>query len=163
DDSDGYTIYQWAANEGYSYSGQVYATRDTSTVSWADIECAAATNKTVEDIALDLNSDNSDSVNRTFSVQVHSNFTVAGNLITENCSFATATWINDTVNTLSVTSVKYQEVLLWEGSHLVYATFVENDYSAYRNDSTYDFQMIVPVNGTVSSPDIAYYFYLEMS
>ncbi|MFH2020102.1 MAG: hypothetical protein ABIJ34_01730 [archaeon] len=161
DDSDGYSIYQWTVS---SFTGQVYITRDTPT--WANIACANETNKSAEDTMLTQSSLSSDSVNKTFATQTHKGFTVGGKSIVASTCFATATWVNDTSQTLTVNS-PFQEVLLWDGDAMVYTTFVENDRHGYRGDesttnTTYDFQAIVPENATAGSPNLFYYFYIEL-
>ena len=161
DDANDHSIYRWNMD---SFSGQVYITRNNS-ITWGSVDCATAGNKATEDSAIGHVSTRADSVNRTFVSQIHRNLTVGARFITNDTCYSIATWQNNTQPTLSKT-IPFQELLLWDGSHMVYATFVENDKAGYRNDTpktTYDFQAIVPDDGQASNPALRYYFYLELS
>ncbi|MBU0756686.1 MAG: hypothetical protein KKF44_01355 [Nanoarchaeota archaeon] len=161
DDESDYTIYQWSIDE---FTGEILATRATTAPTWGSVNCSSIANKQSEDTALGHTSTNADSINSTFATQTHKEFDLAGNTILESSCFATATWINDSVNTLTTTA-SFQEVLLHDGTNLIYTTFVENDKIGYRNDSvtTYDFQMILAENASSTAPDIQYYFYVELA
>jgi hypothetical protein len=159
DDSNDYSIYQWNLD---SFSGQIYITRDNS-VTWGSVGCASAANKITEDTSIGHNSQSADSVNRTFNNQTHKNLTVGSTPIWNNTCFSTVTWQNDLNHQLN-SSAPWQEILLWDGSDMIYTSFVENDRIGYRGDgTTYDFQAIVPENGTASAPNFRYFFYLELS
>jgi hypothetical protein len=159
DDSADQTIYQWNMD---SFTGRIFATRTSTAPTWSAINCSNASQKANEDTALNHNSTKTDSINRTFTARTHKAFSVAGKSIPASDCFAIATWINDTTNTLSTTA-SFQELLLNDGANMVYTTFVENDVLGYRNDSiTYDFQMILPEDATITNPNIAYYFYLDL-
>ncbi len=164
DDSDGYSIYQWQLGNDYSYTGQVYVTRDSS-ATWSGIACATRAQKATEDTRLGHNSLLADSVNKTFTSTVHKSFTVAGQSISNGTCFSAFTWVNNSAQTASQ-NAPFQEVVLWEGSEVVYTTFVENGKSGYRNQSgvneRFDFQIIIPDNATIGSNEEAYYFYLEL-
>jgi hypothetical protein len=165
DDAAGYSIYQWNLASSYQYAGQVYVTRDSS-ATWSGIACASAGNKATEDTRLGHNSGQTDSVNKTFSSTIHKTFSVAGQSISNGTCYSTFTWINNSAQTASQNAA-FQEVALWEGSEVVYTTFVENDKSGYRNQSgvndRVDFQLILPDNATMGSRPARYYFYLELS
>jgi hypothetical protein len=158
DDSNDYSIYQWTLD---SFSGQIYITRDSS-ITWTGVGCASAANKLTEDTSIGHNSQSADSVNRTFSSQTHKNLTVGSTPIWNNTCFSTVTWQNDANHELN-SSAPFQEILLWDGSDVIYTSFVENDKQGYRPGTTYDFQAIVPDNATASAPNLRYYFYLELS
>jgi hypothetical protein len=159
DDANDYSIYQWTIS---SFSGQVYITRNES-VTWSNVRNATEINKTVEDTNLNHNPGSADSINKTFATKVHKTFTVGSNTIAENSSFATVTWQNDANHALNTTA-PFQEVLLSDGKNLIFTAFVENDKVGYRGDgTTYDFQAIVPDDGTASNQNVRYYFYTELS
>ncbi|MBN2422268.1 hypothetical protein JXB41_03505 [Candidatus Woesearchaeota archaeon] len=159
DDEADYTIYQWNIDH---FSGEVFATRASSTPAWSSINCSTIAQKQNEDYALNHSSSSMDSINQTFVTQTHKSFVVADRTMSESSCYAIATWINDSSNTLTTTA-SFQEVILSDGTNIVYATFVENDKFGYMNDSTtYDFQMIVAENATITAPDITYYFYVEL-
>ncbi|MFH0875172.1 MAG: hypothetical protein V1859_04480 [archaeon] len=158
DDSADYTIYQWTVD---SFTGRVFATRSATTPTWGNVNCSTQTQKETEDTTLSHNSTKSDSINRTFTSRVHKQFYVGGTLIENSSCFSIATWVSDTTNTLTETTT-FQEVLLHDGTRMIWTTFVEADRQGYRNDSTYDFQMIVAENGIIANPNSAYYFYVEL-
>lgn len=158
DDANDYSIYQWQLD---TFSGQVYVTRD-SAVTWTSVSCASAANKATEDTSINHNSQSADSVNRTFTQQTHKNLTVGSTFIGNNTCFSTVTWQNDANHQLN-SSAPFQELLLWDGGNMIYTGFVENDKAGYRPGTTYDFQVIVPDDGTASNPNFRYYFYLELS
>jgi len=161
DDANDYSIYRWNMD---SFAGQVYITRNNS-ITWGSVDCATAGNKVTEDSSIGHLSVSADSVNRTFASQIHRNLTVGSKFIANDTCYSTATWQNSTQPTLTKT-IPFQEILLWDGSHMAYTTFVENDKAGYRNDTpstTYDFQAIVPDDGQASSSPLRYYFYLELS
>jgi hypothetical protein len=107
----------------------------------------------------------SDNVSRTFNDTIHPQLSVGSDVIPANLCFTTKTYINDTKSTLSV----FTEMLLYDGStdtdgKLIYVTFIDttNRYG-YRNDTNYDFQMILPENASSSAPgSTPYYFYVEL-
>jgi len=162
DDEDDYSIYQWSIS---SFTGQVYITRNDS-VTWSGIGCASDANKEAEDIRVNHTSTSEDSVNSTFVLQAHKQFSVGATTINQDSCYSIATWANDTVQTPSDTQ-PFVEVLLWStDNHMIYTTFVENDASGYRSDgtpgTTYDFQAIVPDDAGPSEPAETYYFYIEL-
>jgi hypothetical protein len=65
-------------------------------------------------------------------------------------------------NGTGASSSSFQEVVLSDGSNLVYTSLLANDANGFDN-KTHDFEMIVGENGhlgdTTSTP---YYFYLEL-
>jgi len=160
DDQDDYSIYQWTVTD---FTGQVYITRDGS-VTWSTITNATTANKNTEDSNIGHTSSAADSVTSTFSNKAHKAFTVAGQTIPANSAYSIATWINDTAQTPSSTQ-PFVEVLLWDttGGDMIYTTFVESDDVGYRNQTTFDFQAIVPEDGQSADPDLTYYFYLELA
>lgn len=159
DDANDYSIYQWTLD---SFSGQVYIARNNA-IAWGSVGCASAANKVTEDTSINHLSTAADSVNRTFSQQIHNNLTVGSTFIGNNSCYSTVTWQNDANHQLN-SSAPFQELLLWDGDDMIYTVFVENDKVGYRADgTTYDFQAIVPDDGTGSNPALTYYFYLELS
>lgn len=159
DDADDYSIYQWNVD---TFTGQVYITRKTTAPLWSSISCASTANKLSEDTSLGHVSSAADSINRTFSVQIHNNITIGTSTINENTCYATTLWQND-APVPQTSDAPWQEILLYDTTSIIYSVFVENDKQGYRGDSTtYDFQAIVPENATAGSLTIPYYFYLEL-
>ena len=57
-------------------------------------------------------------------------------------------------------AVSFSEVLLGDGTNLIYTAVVENNVAGFDNNP-YDFQMIVAEDGD-DSANVAYYFYVEL-
>lgn len=170
DDGDGYTIFDWDQFSG-SVGGEVYATRSSGAITWTNINCtwgySNTSNKTIlenENAAMVLNTSD-DNITTTFNDTIHPQLIIGQVVIPANLCFSTKTYNASARNDDNV----FREILLYDGltdtdGSLVYATIVDTfDVSGYRNDTEYDFQMIVPENG---SPDwnsaTPYYFYVEL-
>jgi hypothetical protein len=170
DDGDGYTIFDWDEFSG-TVGGEVYATRTSTAVSWVNINCTwgytNVSNKTVlenENQAMYLNSSD-DNITRTFNDTIHPQLVIGSAIIPANSCFSTKTYNASARNTDYV----FHETLLYDGTtdldgNLIYTTVVDtSDVSGYRNDTAYDFQMIVPENGSPTwNSATPYYFYVEL-
>jgi hypothetical protein len=177
DDGDGYTIFDWVQFSG-SVTGEVYATRSSGSVNWSNINCtwgyrrdpSEYTNKTaieIENRAMFLTSTD-DNITTTFSYYNHTAILVGTiNIPANNCS-SLKTYVNSTAGG-PLNQEIFTEVLLYDGTNesngkVIYTTLIDssNRYG-YRNDSNYDFQMIVPENGSQGwNSATAYYFYVEL-
>lgn len=156
DDANNWTIYSWALSG--AVSGEVYASRSPS-VTWAGIACANKTNIINESGVHSMLATQSDRINATFSQSIHKQFGVGSVTINQNTCNSTATYVNDTVQTLT-TSSPYQEVLLQDtNSNIVYMTSIDDNSQGFNNQSN-DFQMIVAEG---SDTPHAYYFYVELT
>jgi len=157
DDASGSTIYDWS---GAVSSGRVYATRDSSTIEWNLIQCAnLATSLSAEDAALFHNfSARPDTINKTFQFPgTHSGFNVAGRPIGPNTCPTLNRFVNDAAQ-----DVYFQEVALYDSTSIIYATILEDNRVGYDGQS-YDFQMLVPENGSAGfTGATAYYLYVEL-
>ncbi|MBS3110444.1 hypothetical protein J4227_07995 [Candidatus Woesearchaeota archaeon] len=159
EDGTGATIYDWITN---SPSGEVYATRKSSTVSWGNIACASLANMENENQAIN-HTQSVDNISTTFSQQEHGSFYVGTNYIGNNTCYSVHTYVNS-----SAQSSLFEEVVLYDGTtpangDIVFASILEDDVFGYNNQ-TYDFQLIVPENGLPGyASSTAYYFYVEIS
>lgn len=154
-DASDFTIYDWALT---SIPGEVYASRNNS-ISWSQIQCAQNSTIGSEEVQLNINTLDVDSINRTFSNTTHQAFYVETTLISASSCRAIATYKNNARQSPSATA-DFQEILLDDTSHLVYATILENDVIGYNN-GRFDFQMIVPEDPTSTTPH-TYYFWAEL-
>lgn len=154
DDSSGSTIYDWTLS---TVGGEVYATRASTTISWATISCADATEITAEDSALDHTGE--DNITSTFTAASNTQtFVVAGTTIAASTCSATNTYVNNVTQ-----STRFEEVILHDTSDIVFATILEEDQTGYDGND-YDFQMIVPENANETwASSTAYYLYVELS
>lgn len=154
DDASGSTLYDWELS---SLTGRVYTTRNSITPNWASIECSNITTLNSEANALNLTNP-SDTLNKTFnSSGVHSSFYVGAVFIAANSCPVLNTFVNSASQTSS-----FQEVALYSPSDIIYATLLEQGTVGY-NGQHYDFQEIVPENGTPGfNGATAYYLYIEL-
>ncbi len=156
DDSAGSTIYDWSFAVT---SGRVYATRDSSTIEWDLIDCAnVATTLATEDVALFHNiSLRQDTINTTFQTGTHDLFYVAGTPFSANECPTLNTFVSD-----GTQDDDFEEMALYDGTSIIYATILEPGLVGY-DGNTYDFQMLVPENGSQGfSGSTAYYLYVEL-
>jgi hypothetical protein len=151
------TLYDWGAA---SPNGEIYATRSSTTPVWGSIRCANSSELDSEDIALSVNSAiEKDSVNNTFlNVTSFNAFMTGGQNIntTQNCY---AVNLHDQTGN---PSANFQEVILHDGSRLVYTAIVSQDSMGF-DGLNHDFEMIVGEDG--HNDDInptTYYFYVEL-
>ena len=99
-----------------------------------------------------------DNISTTFNTKLHDSFYVGSVEIQNNTCFSIHTYVNETKQTSD-----FEEILLHDQDNLVYATILEEDAAGYRENQTYDFQMIVPENGATGwTSSTAYYFYVEL-
>jgi len=159
DDAGGSTVYDW---DLAAIGGEVYATSNSSTITWSNLTCANVANLNSENTKMSLTS-SADNLTATFNISsgaTHAEFFVATRNITVNTCPTLNTFVND-----SRQDVDFEEVALYEylGGNVVYASILEQDVSGYNNVS-YDFQMIVPENGASGwTGSTAYYLYVEIS
>ena len=158
DDASGYTIYDWDITT--AITGEVYATRAATTISWSSINCSNSTHIAAEEIAMNHTANPSDNISRTFNWTNNSAFYVGNTLIGADTCPTTNLFVNGT----STQNDEFEEVLLYDGTNLVYATIIADDTNSYHNDTTTDFQMILPERGyTGWASSTAYYFYVELN
>jgi hypothetical protein len=154
DDSAGSTIYDWTLS---TVNGEVYATRTSSTPAWGSIACATAANITSEESTL-VHTNPDDNISATFSGTNSNPFVTAGTTISAASCSSTNTYVNNVSQ-----SSTFEEVILSDATNLVYASVLEQDSQGYDGND-YDFQMIVPENGSATwTGATAYYVYLELS
>lgn len=153
DDATGSTIYDWSSTVT---SGEVYATRNGTTITWTGINCSNITTMETENYNMNLTSPY-DNITATFANSTHAAFFVGSSQIYANSCRALHTYVNN------VTTNSFAEVALYTQGTTVYAAILENDATGF-DGNTYDFQMIVPENGAQGfSGSTAYYLYVEIT
>lgn len=163
--SDGQSIYEWSVEDS-NLGGNIFVTR-ASSVNWTPIGCANNSEILAEDVVLGLSSSSVDSINGTFNYSVHDEMDIgAVTIVADSCN-STATYVNGSAQVINGTnSISFQEILLHDGTNLVYATVVDQDSFGYdanvTHNRTYDFQLIVAENKS-DSVGHAYYFYADIS
>ncbi|RMD65520.1 hypothetical protein D6817_05895 [Candidatus Pacearchaeota archaeon] len=156
DDASGSTIYDWSTTVT---SGEIYATRNSSTIDWTNITCATTANLETENNNMG-HTNPDDNITATFSDTTHQEFFVGSINISQNSCPTLNTYVNSASQDTS-----FEEVALYEakGGNVIYATIMENDVTGF-DGQTYDFQMIVPEVGTPGFDGAtAYYLYVELS
>ncbi|MGV8150816.1 MAG: hypothetical protein ACP5NV_03760 [Candidatus Woesearchaeota archaeon] len=156
-DASNNTFYNWALA---SPQGEIYATRTATVPVWANVRCSDETEISNEDtfIGADSGAD-ADSINRTFTSQVHDAFFVGSVSIGQDTCYSTNLY-----NASGAQSVYFEEVLLSDdATHEVIYTGLIDDNALGFDNRTHDFQIMVGEDG--HSGDVAtttYYFYLEL-
>jgi hypothetical protein len=156
DDSGGSTIYDWSLSVT---TGRVYSTRDSGTIEWSSVVCAnRTTNLGTESLNMFHNITAGDNVNTTFNYPgTHDLFWVAGRSLAAN----SCPTLNTYVANVTQDSV-FEEMALYDLTSIIYATILENNVAGY-NGQAYDFQMLVPENGSLGfTGATAYYLYVEL-
>jgi len=164
DDSGGSTIFDWTFT---TTTGRVYATRNATSVAWGSINCSNITHLINEDTLLQ-HSNPDDNITRTFNA-TYNNVTNTTDSGGHNAFYAADTYIPattcPTLNTFvnnNTQDAEFEEIALYDGVTMVYATIMEDDGTGY-NGQSYDFQMIVPENGNTSFQGAtAYYVYVQL-
>lgn len=157
DDAKNYTIYDWTMSGA---AGEVYATRSSTIVNWNTVACASIANVESEQGALKHGLAAADTLNRTFRNYTHGAFYAGPTLFQANQCKKTADLYRADVPNANT----WHEVLLWDGSNLVYTSIINASRQGYNSNQYYDFQMIVAENGSEGSPAVnTYYFYVEIT
>ena len=164
-DPEGETVFDW---EMASLTGRLYATANQSALSWATVNCSNVTSlewendkfnhtRADDNITITFNATiNSTDDNLTVSGS-HDEFYVGGIYMPPNKCPTLNTYNNSLAQDLV-----FEEVALYDGSNMIYATILEDDETGYNLD-TYDLQMIVPEIGLPGySSSTAYYIYVEI-
>lgn len=164
DDASGSTLYDWSLT---SVAGEIYATANATSPTWSQIQCTNATVLEVQNDYLN-HSNQQDNITATFNNGIngsHDAFVVAGVSITAD----TCPTLNTYVNSASQ-DASFEEMALTDSTNfsaskgtIVYVTIMENDVTGF-DGATYDFQMIVPDDGSDGFTGVTpYYVYVELT
>jgi len=153
-DSSGNVMYNWSLA---SPSGEVFASRSNS-VAWSSIDCF---NWTASGAALETAyniDDAADGVNETFKdSNSHAAFYVGSEEFTSGECMST-----DVFDDTGAVDGTFEEVLLHDGSDVVFASLLEDDVDGF-DSNTHDFQMLVLEDGHEGNTDTTqYFFYIEL-
>ena len=149
-------MYNWSLA---SPEGEIYATVSNS-VDWSGIECFNFTaNGTDLEASFNITPSDVDGVNETFSYNNGHDlfYTNHVEFIEGECM---STQLFD--NTGKGVDDYFEEILLWDGSDVVFTTLLEENALGFDGGS-HDFEMIVLEDGHSNDVDITpYYFYVEL-
>jgi len=152
------TFYNWSVT---TVAGEVYATR-TASVTWGTVDCANATQISLEEGYLGQASTDGDSVTNTFNKRSHPALAVGTrNIAANTCNTTNAFSSNNTQ------SVNWTQVLLNQNvstvGNVIYTTII-NDTTVGFDGATHDFQLLVGENektGNIGAT--TYYFWVELN
>lgn len=155
DDASGSTIYNWDLT---SVGGEIYTTRQSGSISWSTISCADDAEVVAEETTLMQTGE--DGINETFTASSNARpFLVATTTIEAGDCYSTQTYVDNS----TPGGQEFEEVILHDTSNIIFASILEEDQKGY-DGADYDFQMIVPENGSSSwTGATAYYLYVELS
>jgi hypothetical protein len=145
----GNNFYDW---DYLSITGEVYASR-TTVSSWTSINCTNSTQWQNEETSLGITSTQLDGINETYSATTHPTFFIGSRLM-DNCRSTRP------YNSSSSASSFWNVLLNSNANNVVYAAILAENKNAFDN-STADFEILVPVNRTTGFS--TYYFYAELS
>jgi hypothetical protein len=154
-DQGGSTIYDWTLS---TTTGRVYSTRNSTAIQWATIVCANRTTSLLTENTNMFHTSSTDNITKTFQYGTHNSFWVAGTNIGANTCPTLNTYIGNVTQDTS-----FEEMALYDNtSSIIYATRLENKLAGYDSQA-YDFQMLVPENGSQGfTGATAYYLYVEL-
>ena len=155
-DADGQSIYQWQMG-GADLTGNLFISGSDSII-WENVECSNQTMIYDEETLLLFDSNNVDSINRTFNETTHPELTVGLNTIPQDSCRSTSTFVNDAPQSQS--NADFPLVLLTTGDRLIYTSPVINQGASYSTGTEADFQAIVP--DIDSGDSTTYFFYAEI-
>ena len=168
--------------------GEVYATRNSTSINWTggNIVCATNVNSSAspysnpifrEEEEMNTNSEvvfpttqARDGVNETFNTtNLHPPFNVSNNGFSANaCNFTTSLFVNDTAPNGAVPR-SFNETLIWSQSDaaLIFMAYINPNQYGFNNSadssSRYDFEMLVTEDGHLDDTDsTTYYFFVEL-
>ena len=153
-DATGSTIYDWSSG---TTSGEVYATRTSGAINWNTITCADAGEILAEETAMAHTGQ--DNISSTFSKTNDNVFNIAGSpqIAIDACSSQNA-FVSNSSN-----DATFEEIIVHDGTNIVYASIIEDASQGYDGNN-YDFQMLIPENGSSGfTGATAYYLYVEIS
>lgn len=154
EDGSGNNFYNWS---DASPTGQIYATRNSATPTWASVSCINEANISTEATELSL-ATGMDNITNTFCEACgnHSAFTVGATSFTDDeCIYRTNAY-----NASGSQTDNWDQVILHDGSFPIYTTIINQDANGFEN-SLYDFQLLVAENSSTSTLT-TYFFYLEI-
>jgi len=158
-DSSGSAVFDWTIA---AITGRIYATSNYSAISWSSINCSNITNLELENVRFN-HTRSDDNITKTFNSTYNStsNKTVSGShnafYVGNRYMPATTCPTLNTYENSAAQDVDFEEVSLYDGNNMVYATLLEDNEAGY-NGAKYDFQMIVPEIGLADfSGATAYY------
>ena len=146
------SLYQW---ETANPNGEIYASRNNS-IDWSQVGCANQSSIYNEETLLNMGN-SSERINRTFNQTSNPQFFVGGTDITANSCRSTNAY-----NASGYQQSDFYQILLSSQNNMIYTTLIDQNKKGFDNN-TYDFEMIVPEDGSNgNTATTTYYFYVEI-
>jgi hypothetical protein len=121
-----------------------------------NISCADGLNVSNEEYFHNMTSSQTDNIHHTFNYTSHYGFWIGTTYINNNSCNSTATYVLDVPQTMNGAQ-DFQELLLQDSGDNVIFTTIISTANGYDN-STYDFQMLVPESAIKATPTTYYFF-----
>jgi len=155
--SGGIVLENAAGNNFYNWSpvtidGEIYATRNTVS-DWTQINCTNQTEIYEEEERLNILNESTDGINDTFSSTAHPAFIIGISTIS-GCRSTRP------YNSSGESSEFWNVLLNSNSSNTVYTVIIDDNSNAFDN-STVDFEILVPVDREIGQS--TYYFYAELN
>lgn len=150
-------MYNWSLADP---EGEIYASTSNA-VNWANIACFDwTTNGVALETAFNIDSNDVDGVNETFSyTNGHDLFYVNNHQFIEGQCMSTTIFDNSG----SGVDNHFEEVLLWDGSNVVFTSLIEESSVLGFDGRDHDFEMLVLEDGHGTNTEVTtYYFYVEL-
>ncbi len=149
ENSAGENFYDWSATE---LTGEVYATR-ASVSDWSTINCTNSTHWENEESTLNIESTATDGINETYSSTAHPSFDVGTNTML-GCPSTRP------YNSTEESGEFWNVLLNSDATNVVYTAVLAENSNAF-DDTTVDFEILVPVDKSAGTAQ--YYFYVELN
>lgn len=147
----GNNFYDWSLS---TITGEVYASRNTIP-SWTGINCTNSTYWQNEETTLNIPATQTDGINETYNTLTHPTFQVGTKTFAPNVCQSTRPY-----NSTGQAGNFYNVLLNSNSTNVVYAAILADNSNGFDN-TTYDFEIMVPVDKT--SGTATYYFYVELA
>ncbi len=160
----GQSLYRWASG---TINGEIYASRNATRISWADVGCANWSQVKNEDAFINASSiDDTDSVNHTFNYTSHPSFQIGSRSIS-GCRSTPVNGSSALTNGYWNALLVDNQTAVMEDDIVIYTAIIDTDQIGF-NGNVYDFQIIVGENGNgteffPNGQPTTYYFYVEIS
>jgi hypothetical protein len=151
-DADRNTFYSWNTS---LKTGQIFASR-TDVITWATVDCATQNVLNTEDLTLEKNESERDSVNNTFSITTHPQFVVGTSLI-KHCR-------STLIPGDEIAGTNFWNIIIADDfgtGSAIYTGIINSSTPGFKNLDV-DFELLVPVNGKTPNNIVPYYFFLEL-
>jgi len=148
------SLYDW---DNTNVLGEIYASR-SSVISWNSVQCANHAQLVNEDVFINANSTDGDTVVQTFSNATSFSSFYTGNVLVDNSTTCYATNMYDDSGPQNS---HFYEILLTDGTNMIYTGILDTNVIGF-DTSAHDFEMMVGEDGHNNNNPTTYYFFAEV-